>query len=198
MSKEKGTVYLTSVYSLPTISSSNSPKKQRATTLNTSSNNSISIVNKSRNLIKSVFPSSLLCNNEEMNIKQKKSKQKMDNIFKEKFYEDIENDINLKLKRRKMFDDKLLQNRVIHMKKVIGFWKCFCDYANPLFSVQKFKHSEAVMKSKEEEKHIKTDTNLPVLYTNSMMNERKHKIKKMNELNFYRNLQRRKELKIFI
>ena len=143
MSKEKGTVYLTSVYSLPTISSSNSPKKQRATTLNTSSNNSISIVNKSRN----VFPSSLLCSNEEMNIKQKKSKQKMDNIFKEKFYEDIENDINLKLKRRKMFDDKLLQNRVIHMKKVIGFWKCFCDYANPLFSVQKFKHSEAVMKT---------------------------------------------------
>lgn len=198
MSKEKGTVYLTSVYSLPTISSNNSPKKQRANTMNTSSNNNSSLINKSRNLTKSVSPTSLLCSNDEMNFRRKKSKQKMDNIFKEKFYEDIENDINIKLKRRKMFDDKLLQNRVIHMKKVIGFWKCFCDYANPLFSVQKFKHSEALMRSKEEEKHTKTDTNLPVLYTNSLMNERTHKIKKIKELNFYKNLQRKKDLKIFI
>ena len=70
--------------------------------------------------------------------KQKNDLDKVENIFKERFYDDIENSIKHKFRRKLMFGDPLLKERVIHMKKVVGFWKCLCDYTGPKFALQKF------------------------------------------------------------
>ena len=134
------------------------------------------------------------------NSAKKNNHNKIENYFKERFYEDIEDNINARLKRKKMFDDKLLQNRVIHMKKVIGFWKCFCDYTNPIFSIQKFKNSQLLMKKKENNLYKSSDNYKPknyVLYTNNSVNEMHHKQKRLNEINFYKKLQKKRKINIF-
>lgn len=197
--KKEDKIYLTSVFTLPTISSQTSPRK---TSLNTS-NDSYSkkaLINQSRNYC--LQKNKLLLTKKSVDGSARKNNHnKVENYFKERFYEDIEDNINARLKRKKMFDDKLLQKRVIHMKKVIGFWKCFCDYTNPIFSIQKFKNSQLLTKKKENNLYKSSDNykpkNLHVLYTNNSVNEMHHKQKLLNEMNFYKNLEKKKEINIF-
>lgn len=196
--KKEDKIYLTLVFTLPTISPKTSPRKAPLNTSNNSYSKKAS-VNQTRNysLQKSKI---LLRENIVDNSAKKNNHNKIENYFKERFYEDIEDNINARLKRKKMFDDKLLQNRVIHMKKVIGFWKCFCDYTNPIFSIQKFKNSQLLMKKKENNLYKSSDNYKPknsVLYTNNSVNEMHHKQKRLNEINFYKKLQKKRKINIF-
>ena len=190
--KESDTVYITSMFSLPNISSPHSKHSKKS--LNSLHKHKISLNNKSRN-------KQIIMKTECNTITQNKIDPKLNNYFKDKFYEDIENSINHQLKRRKMFDDELIQKRVIHMKQIMGFWKSVCDYTNPNLFVNKFKNSSAVMRTKNDYKitnSSKVNKTIPVLYTNSKMYDKIHFQRKHEEVMFYNKLKKKKQLKLFI
>ena len=93
--KESDTVYITSMFSLPNISSPHSKHSKKS--LNSLHKHKISLNNKSRN-------KQIIMKTECNTITPNKIDPKLNNYFKDKFYEDIENSINHQLKRRKMFD----------------------------------------------------------------------------------------------
>ena len=190
--KESDTVYITSMFSLQNISSPHSKHSKKS--LNSLHKHKISLNNKSRN-------KQIIMKTECNTITPNKIDPKLNNYFKDKFYEDIENSINHQLKRRKMFDDELIQKRVIHMKQIMGFWKSVCDYTNPILSVNKFKNSSAVMRTKNDYKitnSSKVNKTIPVLYTNSKMYDKIHFQRKHEEVMFYNKLKKKKQLKLFI
>ena len=190
--KESDTVYITSMFSLPNISSPHSKHSKKS--LNSLHKHKISLNNKSRN-------KQIIMKTECNTITPNKIDPKLNNYFKDKFYEDIENSINHQLKRRKMFDDELIQKRVIHMKQIMGFWKSVCDYTNPILSVNKFNNSSAVMRTKNDYKITnsrKVNKTIPVLYTNSKMYDKIHFQRKHEEVMFYNKLKKKKQLKLFI
>lgn len=191
--KESDTVYITSMFSLPNISSPH-PKPSKKS-LNCLHKHKISLNNKSRNERNNQMIMKTECNT----ITPNKIDPKLINFFKDKFYEEIENSINHQLKRKKMFDDELIQKRVIHMKQIMGFWKSVCDYTNPILSVNKFKNSSAVMRTKNDYKiNSKVNKTIPVLYTNSKMYDKNHFQRKHEEVKFYNKLKKKKQLKLFI
>ena len=187
--KESDTVYITSMFSLPNISSPHSKHSKKS--LNSLHKHKISLNNKSRN-------KQIIMKTECNTITPNKIDPKLNNYFKDIFYEDIENSINHQLKRRKMFDDELIQKRVIHMKQIMGFWKSVCDYTNPILSVNKFKNSSTVMRTKNDYKitnSSKVNKTIPVLYTNSKMYDKIHFQRKHEEVMFYNKLKKKKQLK---
>ena len=190
--KESDTVYITSMFSLPNISSPHSKHSKKS--LNSLHKHKISLNNKSLN-------KQIIMKTECNTITPNKIDPKLNNYFKDKFYEEIENSINHQLKRRKMFDDELIQKRVIHMKQIMGFWKSVCDYTNPILSVNKFKNSSTVMRTKNDYKitnSSKVNKTIPVLYTNSKMYDKIHFHRKHEEVMFYNKLKKKKQLKLFI
>lgn len=110
--------------------------------------------------------------------------------FKDKLYEDVTLQTLLKLKHKISFHDKSLLEKVVHMKKFISFWKCFCDYANPIISIEKFKNESKIIN----ERHPKDFPQIeiqelkyrPTLYTNSLIFAYNHKKKREEDEDFYK------------
>ena len=105
-------------------------------------------------------------------VRSNKDKQ-FDSYFKDKFYEDTKSSSTSRPGYKLMFEDHGLKNRVIHMKQVISFWKCLCEYTEPMFSMQHFNYVRANGEKKNKEdcyfhsigKNYKRKRH--VLYTNS-------------------------------
>ena len=181
-----GTLLLTSIFNLPYISPHQKHSRSNSsindlpnqTNLNTSKTCNSLIINplSHRSLILNNL-SSLDETSQPKRHKRNNELSKVENIFKERFYDDIENSIKHKFRRQLMFEDPLLQERVIHMKKVVGFWKCLCDYTGPKFALQKFGkfHHDRKLKQKK-----KLNYNMSSIYpylNNTSINESKPEIK---------------------
>jgi len=126
---------------------------------------------------------------------------KIEKFMKEKYYEDVEKITKHKLERKNWFSNSSTQNKVITIKKVIKFWDGLCDYSNPRFSKQRFKNSNKEINNKnimkDNIKKDKEEIKVPVLYTNNRMLKKKHLIKMKNEKNFYEQLKKKQNIKIF-
>lgn len=110
--------------------------------------------------------------------------------FKDKLYEDVSLQSLSKLKHKIVFNDKYLLKKVLHMKKFASFWKCFCDYTNPIISIEKFKNEAKIINERHHKIIPQLDTLLeskhkPRLYTNSSIFASHHKKKIEQEKEFY-------------
>jgi hypothetical protein len=130
---------------------------------------------------------------------KKSSNEKIEKFMKEKYYEDVEKFTKHKLERKNWFTNSSTQNKVITIKKIIKFWEGLYDYSSPRFSKQKFKSSKMndnniknvdIKKDNEEKK-------IPVLYTTHRILNKKHLIKIKNEKNFYEQLKKNQNIKIY-
>ena len=132
-------VLLTTMYTLPKVSSPISHVRQQMNyTMNNINKKCLSSPvyhNKHKKVI-----SDLRLNT--VSSVRNKDKQ-FDNYFKDKFYEDTKSSISSRPGYKLMFEDRELKNRVIHMKQVISFWKCLCEYTEPMFSMQHFNYVRA-------------------------------------------------------
>ena len=111
--------------------------------------------------------------------------------MKDKFYEDIDKKMNLKLKYKNFLHDTSVKERIIKMNKIGLFWGGVFEYCNPLLSATKFKFQKQFnhnkYKVKKNEMHIdeyKSKINQemkPILYTNNLFNKlmRKEKIQNL-------------------
>lgn len=168
-------ILLTSLFNLPHISPpknksiNNSPKIRINLDISKSYNNSFQ-------------------NNVKNNIDESEG---IENYMKDKFYEDIDKKMNLKLKYKNFLHDTSVKERIIKMNKIGLFWGGVFEYCNPLLSATKFKFQKQFnhnkYKVKKNEMHIdeyKSKINQemkPILYTNNLFNKlmRKEKIQNL-------------------
>jgi hypothetical protein len=172
-------VLLTSLFNLPNISSFNAKKSQEIVKIKNNLDNS-----KSNN---NSFQKNCKNNNDESEV------FKLENYMKDKFYEDIDKKMNIKLKYKNFLHDSSIKERIIKMNKIGLFWGGVFEYCNPLLSATKFKFAKKLyqnkVKSMKKVKLIdeyKSKINkeikpIPVLYTNNLFNKlmRKERIKNM-------------------
>ena len=185
-------ILLTSLFNLPNINSNNNSPKHK---------------NKINRHFKNIFKSnpkfqenSFSNKNDIKNSNNTRENEgiKLEDYMKDKFYEDIDKKMNIKLQSKIFLHDTSVKDRIIKMNKIGLFWGGVFEYCNPLLSAKKFKYAkkkyhmnrrfhdiyvdEYKSKSKSKvNKEIK-----PLLYTNNIFNNlmRKEKIKK--ELLFYK------------
>ena len=172
-------ILLTSLFNLPNISSLNVKKSQEIVKIKNNLDNS-----KSNN------------NSFQKNCKNNHDESegiKLENYMKDKFYEDIDKKMNIKLKYKNFSHDTSIKERIIKMNKIGMFWGGVFEYCNPLLSATKFKFAKKLcrdqIKSMKKVKYIdeyKSKTNkeikpIPILYTNNVFNKlmRKERIKNM-------------------
>jgi len=180
-------IYLTSVFKLPEIKSRNY--------------NQSFIFPNNKSLIKSYeknLPLNLENNSNIKSINLNKSHNKIGNLesyMKEKFYQDVEKNTKMKLKKKNWFSESETQDHIIHMKKVVNFWNGLCDYTIPKFSVEKFKQikNELQNKNNKNNKNVikikkEEEKKYPILFTNSIVNNLNHKKKIYNENLFYKEI----------
>ena len=172
-------VLLTSLFNLPNISSLNNKKSQESVKIKNNLDNSKSNNNSFQKICKN--------NNDE------REGIKLENYMKDKFYEDIDKKMNIKLKYKNFLHDSSIKERIIKMNKIGLFWGGVFEYCNPLLSATKFKFAKKLyldqIKSMKKVKCIdeyKSKINkeikpIPVLYTNNVFNKlmRKERIKNM-------------------
>jgi allantoicase len=182
-------IYLTNIFKLPEIKTRNYnqsfifPNNKK---LLKSYEKNLSLLNDDNNLINK----SLSLNKS----KQNKKFGNLENYMKEKFYFDVDKNVKNKFKKKNWFSESNTQEHLIHMKKVVTFWNGICDYTIPKFSVQKFKETKKLLEQKKKDKvSIKIDTKeeekkLPILFTNSIVNNLNHIKKIYNENLFYKEL----------
>lgn len=192
--KHQSDVLFTAVYNLPKISSPISYKNKLHLSMNFTPNKSTPISYKKHNKIFSDF-------SKRMNtVSSVNDDKNFDNYFKDKFYEDTKATISSRPGHKLMFEDRGLKNRVIHMKQVISFWKCLCDYTGPMFTMQHFNNVKASGRNEMKEdcyfhtigsKGSVYKRKKPVLYTNSCLQKlnRKNKIEKYKD--FYLKLNKK-------
>ena len=184
-------ILLTSLFNLPNINNNNSPKnknKNNTPFKNIFENNSKSQENSflNKNDIKND------------NITEENEGIKLEDYMKDKFYEDIDKKMNIKLKSKIFLHDTSVKERIIKMNKIGLFWGGVFEYCNPLLSAKKFKYAKKKYHLSGKLQHIYVDEYKskskssmnkeikPILYTNNVFNNlmRKEKIKK--ELLFYK------------
>ena len=182
-------IYLTNIFKLPEIKTRNYnqsfifPNNKK---LLKSYEKNLSLLNDDNNLINK----SLSLNKS----KQNKKIGNLENYMKEKFYFDVDKNVKNKFKKKNWFSESNTQEHLIHMKKVVTFWNGICDYTIPKFSVQKFKETKKSLEEKKKDKlPIKIETKeeekkLPILFTNSIVNNLNHIKKIYNENLFYKEL----------
>ena len=182
-------IYLTNIFKLPEIKTRNYnqsfifPNNKK---LLKSYEKNLSLLNDDNNLINK----SLSLNKS----KQNKKIGNLENYMKEKFYFDVDKNVKNKFKKKNWFSESNTQEHLIHMKKVVTFWNGICDYTIPKFSVQKFKETKKTLEEKKKDKlPIKIETKeeekkLPILFTNSIVNNLNHIKKIYNENLFYKEL----------
>ena len=180
-------ILLTSLFNLPNIN--NSPINKR-------SKKNQNFKNYFENNSKSQENSFLNKNETKLSNLEENEGIKLEDYMKDKFYEDIDKKMNIKLKSKIFLHDTSVKDRIIKMNKIGLFWGGVFEYCNPLLSAKKFKYAKKKYhingklndiyadeyKSKSKmNKEIK-----PILYTNNIFNNlmRKEKLKK--ELLFYK------------
>ena len=188
-------IYLTNIFKLPEIKTRNYnqsfifPNNKK---LLKSYEKNLSLLNDDNNLINK----SLSLNKS----KQNKKFGNLENYMKEKFYFDVDKNVKNKFKKKNWFSESNTQEHLIHMKKVVTFWNGICDYTIPKFSVQKFKETKKTLEEKKKGKlPIKIETKeeekkLPILFTNSIVNNLNHIKKIYNENLFYKELKEEYEI----
>ena len=180
-------VLLNSLFNLPNIN--NSPKNKK-------------IKNKSH--FKNIFENnSKSQENSFLNKKEIKNNNieenegiKLEDYMKDKFYEDIDKKMNIKLKSKIFLHDTSVKDRIIKMNKIGLFWGGVFEYCNPLLSAKKFKYAKKKynLTGKLHEIYVdeynsnsKVNKEIkPVLYTNSLFNNLMRKEKLKRELLFYK------------
>ena len=173
-------ILLTSLYNLPQVENNNNIIKHYYSSQN--------IKNKSNKLnmdnSKSIDNSFQVKKNKSKNVASgsniidEKELLKLENYMRDRFYEDIEKKMTIKLKSKNFCHDKSIKERIIKMNKIGLFWGSVFEYCNPILSVKKFKFiknkfhknnkyiNDYKYKSNKSNKEIK-----PILYTNNLINE---------------------------
>lgn len=148
--KDKDFVLLTSLYKLPTVENKKSSSKNDLINTDLIDTKKNSVIEK--NLINNNSSNFLSSNsNDEKKTLNKKfiprSVKKIKNnnyyleeIMKDKFYEDVEKQMNKKLKDKVFTHDKTISEKLIKMNQVGTFWKGIFDYCYPLFALKKYKN----------------------------------------------------------
>ena len=216
---ERKEVLLTSIFTLPTISSSDSlndnihsPKKKD---LINYKKNSMFIsyeksnkVKKNNNSILNDYTSIQTEPNISSNKIKNNDQQSLSiiNSLKNKFYCDIEQQI--KNHKQILAKDKELNQKLIYIKKISTFWNSLCNYMTPIFSIEKYqlkKNVEQKINNKTHSKDTSKSQNidnfssnknvyigkLPKIYTNSMLSNLRYNKKKLEERKFIEKLQQK-------
>lgn len=132
-------------------------------------------------------------NNKYTNKKEENAGIKIENYMKDKFYEDIDKKMNIKLKSKKFLHDSSIKERIIKMNKIGSFWGGIFEYCNPLLSVKKLRYEKNIYhknKIKDEDKYIEeynskiNKVSKPILYTNELFCKLMRKEKIKNEIKF--------------
>jgi hypothetical protein len=113
---------------------------------------------------------------------------KLENYMRDKFYEDIEKKMIIKLKSKNFCHDKSIKERIIKMNKIGLFWGTVFEYCNPILSVKKFR----LIKNKFHKNDLymndykfKSNKEIkPILYTNNLVNEMRREEKLTKEFLF--------------
>ena len=116
-----------------------------------------------------------------------------ENALKNKLYYDIENKVRYDFENKQILFEKNIKNKIIHLKQIVTFWNSFCDYINPILSIEKYKESNENIKNyKDERKIIKSCSPIkrpfPNLRSNFKIMEKRHTIKLKKQQNFYKEL----------
>ena len=110
---------------------------------------------------------------------------KLENYMRDKFYEDIEKKMIIKLNSKNFCHDKSIKERIIKMNKIGLFWGTVFEYCNPILSVKKFRliknkfHKNDLYMNDYKFKSNKVLN--PILYTNNLVNEMRREEKLKNE-----------------
>lgn len=200
--RTNNTILLSSIFTLPHLSPKPSHNNLSIKDIENELSLNTSNIQKS-NLFDQFHHKGLLLNNlsyidesKHGKISQKKTLNNLEKVFKDKFYADIENNIIIKQKKKLKFEDPLLKDRCIHMKKMVGFWKCLCDYSSPKFALERYDIFKKQALSKQQNnfipkkqispynqlglyKECKTEGK-PLLYTNSLI----HQLRMKRKINF--------------
>jgi hypothetical protein len=116
-----------------------------------------------------------------------------ENALKNKLYFDIGNKIKEDFENKQFKCEKNITNKIIHLKQIVTFWNSFCDYINPILSIEKYKEStENIKNYNEERKIIKSCSPIkrpyPNLISNFKIMEKRHNIKLKKQKNYIKEL----------
>ena len=116
-----------------------------------------------------------------------------ENALKNKLYFDIGNKIKEDFENKQFKCEKNITNKIIHLKQIVTFWNSFCDYINPILSIEKYKEStENIKNYNEERKIIKSCSPIkrpyPNLISNFKIMEKRHNIKLKKQQNYIKEL----------
>ena len=116
-----------------------------------------------------------------------------ENALKNKLYCDIENKVRDDFENKQILFEKNIKNKIIHLKQIVTFWNSFCDYINPILSIEKYKESTENIKNKNDQRRsIKSYSPIkrpfPNLRSNFKIMEKRHTIKLKKQQNFYKEL----------
>ena len=181
-------ILLTSLYNLPQVGSNNNTIKHYYSSQNIKNksnklniDNSKSIDNsfqmKKTTKTKNVASASKIIDEKEI--------LKLENYMRDKFYEDIEKKMTIKLKSKNFCHDKSIKERIIKMNKIGLFWGTVFEYCNPILSVKKFKFIKNKFHKNDlylnDYKYKSNKEIKPILYTNNLVNEMRREEKLKNE-----------------
>ena len=99
--------------------------------------------------------------------------------------------------------ENALKNK-LHLKQIVTFWNSFCDYINPILSIEKYKESTENIKNKNDQRRsIKSYSPIkrpfPNLISNFKIMENRHKIKLKKQHNYIKELiKEQKEITSFL
>ena len=181
-------ILLTSLYNLPQVGSNNNTInhyyssqniKNKSNKLNIDNSKSIdnSFQMKQTTKTKNVASGSKIIDEKEI--------LKLENYMRDKFYEDIEKKMTIKLKSKNFCHDKSIKERIIKMNKIGLFWGTVFEYCNPILSVKKFKFIKNKFHKNDmylnDYKYKSNKEIKPILYTNNLVNEIRREEKLKNE-----------------
>jgi len=182
-------ILLSSLYNLPQVGNNNTIKhyyssqniKNKSNKLNLENSKSLdNSFQVKKNKTKNVASGSKIIDEKEI--------LKLENYMRDKFYEDIEKKMTIKLKSKNFCHDKSIKERIIKMNKIGLFWGTVFEYCNPILSVKKFKFIKNKFHKNDmfiNDYRYKSNKEIkPILYTNNLINELRREEKLKNELLF--------------
>jgi hypothetical protein len=189
-------ILLTSLFNLPKINKSENKYSPK----NKNNKNKIFLLNKNNleiSRISEKYFNNIHDNNEKIKIEENEGIS-LETHMKDKYYEDIDKKMSIKLQSKNFCHDNSVRERIIKMNKIGLFWGSVFEYCNPLLSATKFRFAR---KFNLKEKNIRNDDIYvneykskinkdikPILYTNSLISQIKHNEKIKRELLFYNNI----------
>ena len=180
-------ILVTSLYNLPQVGNNNNTIKHYYSSQNIKNKSNKLNIENSKSIDNSFQVKKSKTKNvaSGTNIIDEKEILKLENYMRDKFYEDIEKKMIIKLKSKNFCHDKSIKERIIKMNKIGLFWGTVFEYCNPILSVKKFK----LVKNKFHKNNLymndykfKSNNVInPLLYTNNLVNEMRRKEKLKNE-----------------